>query len=81
MQYPKIQSVQPVENLRLLVTFDNGITKEYDCHTLLESDSFKPLRDATLFKQVTVGHGGYGVEWGDTLDVAESELWLHGKTL
>ena len=30
--YPKVKSVQPQANKRLLVTFDNGTRKVYDCN-------------------------------------------------
>lgn len=76
--YPKINQVEPLPNYRLLVTFQNGIVKEYDCTPLLEKTVFHPLRESSLFNQVEVGSGGYGIVWNDAIDLSESELWLNG---
>jgi len=63
--FPKIQSVKPLSNLQLLVTFQNQIKKIYDCSHLLAREHFKPLQDNVLFKTVYVDHGGYGIIWND----------------
>ena len=31
MDYPKISTVSAIDDTNLLVRFENGITKEYDC--------------------------------------------------
>jgi len=79
--YPKILSVIPLENYRLQVTFSNHITKVYDCSELLTHPAFSSLHDPAIFRTVQVDQGGYGVFWNDDLDISESELWLHGKTV
>jgi len=79
--YPKIQSVKPLDNRCLLITFQNKIQKLYDCTPLLSSDAFKPLTNIVLFKMVKADPGGYGVSWNDEIDLSESELWLNGKTV
>ena len=53
MDAPKILSVRPLENKRLLVRFVNGIEKIYDCQPVIEKyESFKPLENEVFFKQV-----------------------------
>jgi hypothetical protein len=80
-KFSKLQSVTPLERKRLLVTFDNGIRKIYDCSPLLEEETFGPLIDEFLIKQVRIDDGGYGISWNDEIDLSESELWLHGSTV
>jgi len=76
--HPKVRSVVPLTGKRLLVTFENGVQKLYDCSPLLQTDTFRPLRDDWLFRMVRADAGGYGVSWTDELDLSESELWEHG---
>ncbi len=79
--YPRIVSAEPLPNRRLLVTFDNGVRKEYDCTPLLVYTAFKPLRHDWLFRLVQVDSGGYGVIWSDEIDLSESELWDNGHVV
>jgi hypothetical protein len=76
--YPRVKAVQPLTDKRLLVTFDNGVTKVYDCKPLLDSDVFAPLWNEALFRRVRAEDHGYAVVWTDEIDLAESELWLNG---
>lgn len=76
--YPKIAKVTPLSHYNLLVTFQNGVQKQYDCSSLLEEEPFKPLVNNSLFDQVEVAFGGYGILWNDEIDLSEAELWLQG---
>lgn len=77
-KYPKILNVETKNGKRLLVTFDNGIKKIYDCSSLLGNEIFKPLLNDVLFNSVHVDKHGYGIVWNDELDLSESELWING---
>lgn len=76
--YPKVNTVTTLPNYRLVVTFQNGIVKLYDCLPLLEESVFTALQDDSFFEQVEVDTGGYGIIWSDQVDLSESELWLNG---
>lgn len=78
LSYPKIQSVIPQENYRLLILFDNGVSKIYDCKLLFNDPMFQALSDERLFQSAKRDFGGYGVVWDDDLDLSESELWENG---
>jgi len=78
MNTPRIKSVTPLRERRLLVTFVNGIQKVYDCQRLLSLDRFQLLRNEAFFKAVKVDPGGYGVSWNDEMDLSEYELWTNG---
>ncbi len=78
--YPKLKAVKPLSGKRLRVTFANGTIKIYDCNPLLEKNPFRLLRDDGFFRSVHVEPHGYAVIWNDHVDLAESELWLHGES-
>jgi hypothetical protein len=77
--YPRIKSVRPRKGKRLLITFENGDQKVYDCTPLLNRDVFRPLQDESLFRCARADSHGYGVVWSDDIDLAESEVWLNGQ--
>ena len=79
MTYPKIRNVSPRRGKHLLVTFENGDRKIYDCNPLLEKEVFHPLREEAFFRCAHADSHGYGVVWNDEIDLAESEIWLNGK--
>ena len=79
--YPKIRSVRPRSGKTLLVEFENGARKVYDCTPLLKSEAFRPLQDEAIFRCAHADSHGYGVIWNDDIDLAESEVWLNGRTV
>jgi hypothetical protein len=79
--YPKIKSVIPQKDRHLLVVFENGVHKRYNCNPLLNSPIFAPLREEWLFRIVQTDRGGYGIFWNDEIDLSESELWERGETI
>ncbi len=76
---PRITSVEPTAPLALLVQFDSGERKVYDCRQLLARPQFQLLGDPAFFRAVKVDPGGYGVSWSDDLDLSEYELWVNGQ--
>jgi len=78
MDTPKILSVQPLENKKLLIKFANGVEKIYDCKPLMEKiRPFKALENEGFFKQVKADAGGYGISWDDMVDLSEYEVWTN----
>lgn len=77
--FPKVTGVEPRPGKKLVVDFDNGERRVYDCSPLLALDAFRPLRDEALFKCARPDATGCGVVWTDEIDLAESELWLCGE--
>ena len=78
---PKIKAVQPIGEARLLVTFESGIKKIYDCSSLLSRPQFHLLAIPAFFNAVHIDPGGYGISWSDDIDLSEYELWTNGKTV
>ena len=75
---PKIVTVEPVGQAELLVRFENGVDKLYDCRPLLGRPQFRLLANAAFFRAVRVDPGGYGISWSDDIDLSEYELWVRG---
>ena len=78
MNAPKILSVRPLENKKLLIKFVNGVEKIYDCTQLFNLNMFQILKNDALFKSVKVDSGGFGISWNDDADLSEYELWTNG---
>jgi hypothetical protein len=77
--FPKIETVSPLPEKKLLVQFVGGQRKIYDCRALIEREPFSALQNESFFRQVKVDVGGYGILWSDQIDLSESELWINGK--
>ena len=63
MKY-RIKNVEIVHYPVLRVTFDDGLSGEYDLKDLIEKGpAFARLRDEAYFKTVTVGEHGHTFGW------------------
>ena len=78
--FHKVKSVSPLPDFQLSVQFSEGVTKLYDVKPLCEKlPVFNALKEnPEEFPCVTVDVGGYGIIWGDDLDLSCDELWEHG---
>lgn len=75
----KVKSVRPLDDLRLLIEFENGVEKIYDVKQLFDKfEIYKELENEDLFKLVKVDCGGYAISWNDDIDISEVELWDNG---
>jgi hypothetical protein len=66
--------VEPLEDYRLLLTFDNGERRVFDVTPYLDSKLFAPLRNPALFK--TVRLNPITIEWIGNIDIAPEELYI-----
>ena len=79
MKFHKVKDVSALADLKLSVQFTNGTTKIYDVSPLMQRFSaFRILEDETLFRDVKVDQGGYGIVWNDDLDLSCDELLENG---
>jgi hypothetical protein len=72
----RVTHVEPLEEYRLRVAFDDGVVREVDCRFLLHGTLGEPLRDPDYFRQVRVDEESRTIMWPNGLDPAP-EL-LHG---
>lgn len=78
--FHKIKNVSALSNYRLSVQFSEGTTKVYDIKPLFDRiPAFCHLKEhPEEFGTVSVDTGGYGIVWGDELDLSCDELWEYG---
>ena len=81
--FHKVMAVNALDDYRLSVQFAEGVTKIYDVSQLFDKwDAFDRLKNnPTLFNQVQVDVGGYGIIWNDELDISCDELYAHGTLI
>ena len=81
--FHKVKNVFPLPDYKLSVQFCEGVTKIYDTKPLFESlPVFKTfLENSDLFYCVETDVGGYGIIWGDELDLSCDELWANGTQI
>ncbi len=70
-----ITSVAHLEDYKLRLTFDDGVTKDVDLRDELYGEIFEPLKDIELFKQVAVNPDTNTIEWPNGADFAPEFLY------
>ena len=73
MLRPKAIKVKPVDDYRLLVTFDNGEIGTFDVKPYIKGNWFGELEDKAIFNSVFVN--GTTVEWKGGQDICPDELY------
>ena len=81
--FHKLTSVTPLPDFRIVARFADGCSKSYDLFPLIrEMHAFQPLAEVpSLFEQVCVDPGGYGISWNDDIDLDGNEIWEPGVTV
>lgn len=76
----RIKLVKPLDDMKILVIFRNGVEMKYDITQLYEKfPQFRRLEeDSDLCKGVRVDVGGYGLAWNDELDLDAETIWKYG---
>ena len=78
----RVTDAIPLENLRVLVFFENSVIKVFDVKRLfVDYPEYRALEDSDLFNNLKVENGGYGISWNSELDCSEGELWEDGELL
>lgn len=73
MNYPKLIKATPTEDYALVLLFGNNEKRLYDFKPNLTHKYYKPLKDITLFKTVTVTDGE--IEWATGQDFCPHTLY------
>lgn len=76
---PYVVKVQPRDNYRLEVTFDNGELRIFDMRPYLYRGIFVRLQDRALFRAARVVAGS--VEWPGGLDLSYDTLYLESQSM
>lgn len=70
-------NVKTQDNFLLLLEFENGEKKEFDCKSLFGYKVYEPLKEQHFFHQAKVEYGT--VVWSDEIDIAPETLYLESK--
>ena len=70
----RAKAVKAMDNYLLLVKFDNGEQKIYNCFPLLSNNLFSELKDVNFFKKAHIDEMGL-VCWNDSTDINPYDLY------
>ena len=76
---PRVSQVKPTADHKLVLVFNDGDHRVYDCSHLLDFGVFRELRDIGYFKRVHVLDGT--VVWPNEQDICPDTLYLDSSPL
>lgn len=71
--YLAIVDVKPLQDYRLLLTFENGEKRTFDMKPYLDKGIFRELKDEKIFKTVRVSFDS--IEWSNEADIDPEVLY------
>ena len=78
--FKKIAAVQPLSHGELIVWFVDGEARLLDTSALFaESEAQGALEDEDTFFSVKLAAEGYGISWGDQLDLGCKEIYENSR--
>ena len=78
---PKLEKVEPVENYRLKLYYENGECKIYDCNGFIDEPVFKALKNAAIFNTAKKIRTDSGVEFINGIDICPDDLYYCSKAI
>ena len=75
--HPRVKSVTPLPDFRLLLTFDTAERRLFDVKPYLANGVFSELKDESLFRSVRVCFDT--VEWGNGADLCPEVLYAESE--
>lgn len=75
MLQPKLLNVEPLNSMRLKLTYETGEVKIFDVSPYATGLWYKELLEDNYFRTVRLLPGGTGIEWGNGQDIAPHELY------
>ena len=71
---PRVTSVSPMEEFKLLLTFNNSERRIFDAKPLFSYGVFKPLQNKAFFESVKAAHGS--ILWPNDIDYCPDTLYM-----
>ena len=71
--YLVVKEVKPIDNYKLILTFENNEVKIFDMIPYLDKGIFQELKDENLFKAVKVSFDS--IEWPNEADIDPETLY------
>ena len=80
---PRIKSVKPMDNYRLLVVFEDGVTVMYDVGEDIDSiPSYRDLQTIHgLFQQVQIDQSKTCIYWNENIDLPSDTIREYGRPI
>lgn len=76
-----VKYVEYIEDYKLVVTFENNIKKIIDLRNHLNRGIFKPLKNVSYFKTVSVDEDLDTIVWDNGADISPDFLFEIGKDI
>ena len=76
--YLAVKEVKPIDNYKLILTFENNEVKIFDMIPYLDKGIFQELKDENLFKAVKVSFDS--IEWPNEADIDPETLYAVSYT-
>jgi hypothetical protein len=77
--YYGVRAVVPLDDYRLLLTFENGERRQFDAKPYLGKGAFAALRDPTVFNSVRVSFDT--IQWSNGADLCPEVLFAESQPL
>lgn len=79
----RVEDVVPLTDCQLLVFFRDGMIRKCDVEALTGNDrQFAPvIKNREIFCTVEIQTGGYGICWGENLNIPDSVLYETGQAI
>ena len=71
--YVGAKDAKPLDDNRVEVTFQNGMSGVFDCTAYLKEPFWSSLSERAIFNQVRVEGGT--LTWPNDIDIAPEEVW------
>ena len=69
----QVIAAEPMEGMRVLVSFENGVRGVFDCTYLTKDPYWAKLKSPAFFRQVKAEYGT--LCWPEDIDVAPESVW------
>lgn len=79
MTNPRVTSVKPLPDYKVLLGFSNGEQGVYDFTKFLDRGVFRELRDEQYFQKVSVWKSAGTIHWPNGQDLCPDTLYLDSK--
>jgi len=76
--YLAVTAVKPLNDYRLLLTFENGEQRVFDMKPYLNKGMFKELKDEKMFRSVKVSFDS--IQWSNQADIDPEVLYKKSVT-
>ena len=75
MLQPRLVKAEPVDHLKLQLTYETGEVKIFDVAPYATGPWYGELKEDAYFRTVRLLPDGVGIEWSNGQDIAPHELY------